>query len=303
MKNVAFLIGFLVSGMSALAFGGLGHKTIAKVAESRLPEPIKAKIHAILKSESISDAAVWPDEIREKKEDAFNEKHPGNAGWHFVNLPLGTKKYESSAFGSKTNDVVHSITLCIDVLEGRSSEMSKRDALSWLVHMVGDIHQPLHVACGYYSFTPEKRALLIRDPKQAEKNEHDKGANRLRFGDLKLHGHWDTGLIEYLGMQDGSKTLQQIVEERTNKMTSTNSGDHRHWAEDWATKAIKVSNDAYEGVTLGSRHDLPKKDWFIDVRLSGGVEEYNKANRDRMHDQLARAAFNLSELLKAIMWK
>src|SRR5215469_12510170 len=65
---------------------------------------------------------------------------------------------------SSQNDIVHAIRTAIDVLEARSSRFTKVQALRIIVHLVGDIHQPLHTVSGYYDVTDLEHPKLISDP-------------------------------------------------------------------------------------------------------------------------------------------
>jgi hypothetical protein len=75
---------------------------------------------------------------------AFNARFPENASWHFVNLPVGFTNYTFDGPFSSPNDIVHALQMAIDVREGKSSQFTKVQALGIIVHLVGDIYQPLH---------------------------------------------------------------------------------------------------------------------------------------------------------------
>ena len=71
------------------------------------------------------------------------------------------------------------ISQCIKVLETpgkKKTVMTKTQALRTLIHLVGDIHQPLHVSSGYYDFGPDGQATLITDPVKAKGAPSDQGA-------------------------------------------------------------------------------------------------------------------------------
>ena len=177
----------------ALAYSAQGHKTVAKVAQERLNAKARTGIRKILGSTDLVSVAMWPDELKQAKKKKgplkndpeakrFNKKFPGNGGWHFVNLPLDTSSYKLNGPFSKPDDIVHIIEECIRVLEGSSIRFTKLQALRFLVHLVGDIHQPLHVGCGYYLFDDQNMARLVTNPAEALELTHDTGGNILFFG-------------------------------------------------------------------------------------------------------------------------
>ena len=120
---------------------------------------------------------MWPDEIRPlvksphtivsgftpaelNEASAFVSAHPDSKNWHFVDLPPGAAHYPNLAHSDPTdptlpftaaNDIVHMIHRCIEILESETDtpEFTKLQALRWLLHLVEDLHQPLHVVSGY----------------------------------------------------------------------------------------------------------------------------------------------------------
>jgi hypothetical protein len=81
---------------------------------------------------------------------AFNQAHGDNKKWHYVNFPVGSKKYSLASRFAYPHDVVHLINGCVTVLEGGEFEnLTPKDALRFLIHLVGDVHQPLHTVAGY----------------------------------------------------------------------------------------------------------------------------------------------------------
>ena len=105
----------------------------------------------------------------------FNHQFPDNGQWHFVNLPLGSAEYTDNGRFSADNDVVQIINQCVKILEtpeGQKTRFTKKQALKFLVHLVGDIHQPLHVGTGYYDLSGPT-PVLIEDPAKAYRKQND----------------------------------------------------------------------------------------------------------------------------------
>jgi hypothetical protein len=161
------------------------------------------------------------------------------------------------------------IQRCIEILEAEteSAEFTKLQALRWLLHLVEDLHQPLHVASGYYSTAPESMAAPKRiDDPAAVAEQHaknDRGGNVLLF--LKhpqcptvrtrenLHSAWDDCLVDVVNGAKGCvspmkpQDVTHLAELLKAEMRSATSeaykagGDIQHWAEQWATDALEVA--------------------------------------------------------------
>src|SRR5882672_1362262 len=221
MKKVLVLIGITVlTWTSAFAWSHEGHQVIGDVAFSRLHKAASNAVMAILLDASqipevtnIISAATWPDDIRDSKPPSpipsgkfhdskaaldFKGRFPDNTGWHFDNYPLEGVTYTANGIFSKSNDIVHEITHCIDVLEHKSTDMNSKEALVWLVHLVGDIHQPMHVACGYYTIDNHDVVKLDKTPSDPHALFSDRGGNGLKLkpSDEAFHHFWDQDMVE-----------------------------------------------------------------------------------------------------------
>ena len=106
-----------------------------------------------------------------------NPKFKKYAPWHYVNMPLDENYHESNK--NPKGDIIQAINKCIEVLkEKNSTQEMKSFHLKYLVHLIGDIHQPLHVG-----------------------RFEDRGGNDIKLNFLgnnsNLHSVWDTRIIEY----------------------------------------------------------------------------------------------------------
>jgi hypothetical protein len=124
---------------TAFAWGPQGHRVIARVAEGRLSPAAKAAIGELLiPPDTLPDVADWAD--REGHDAA-----PGSARWHFINVPIGDARFDPRLIRDD-NNVVVKIKQYRRVLSDRSRPKKERQrALLFFVHLVSDIHQPLHV--------------------------------------------------------------------------------------------------------------------------------------------------------------
>jgi hypothetical protein len=191
MKSAIVCIGIALGHVvNALGYGKEGHEAIAEVARQMLTPSARVAIVRILGTDDLATISTWADELKLAKKHQgplandpeagdINNRFPLNGQWHFIDLPLGSTSYKVNGGFSSTDDVVHAIEHCIAVLEsphGAKMDLTKSEALKFLVHFVGDIHQPLHCASGYYELSGS-RPVLIMDPEKAYRHQNDSGAN------------------------------------------------------------------------------------------------------------------------------
>jgi hypothetical protein len=297
----------------ARAWGVLGHEAAARVAQTLLSAHVAIRVERILGTNDLASVAVWADQVREAQRNRgplrndpevreFNRRFPNNQNWHYVNLPLGTLRYSRSSRFVSTNDIVHAMNLCVAVLEGRSREMSQAQALRWLVHLAGDIHQPLHVGCGYYNFKRDGGVVLLRQPAEATGRPHDQGGNLLRFGpNRNLHAYWDVNLVEGLDLSAGNARLSTILKDALQPRRWKTAGVCDGWAAKWAAESVREAREAYKDVkfqtaSFNGQGVLTN----IVVSLPPGYENKQLA---RSRSQLAKSAFHLAEILNRLDWE
>ncbi len=173
-KHIAWFLWALLSSVSleCLAWGSTGHQAIATLAEKQLTPTAQAQVQALLAQEpgsTLASISTWADE----------RKNPTTARWHFLNFPRDSCTYDKARDCPDGNCVVGAIDRQLDVLKSSAADLQKLQALKYLVHFVGDLHQPLHL--GY---------------------SEDKGGNKYQIQAYKrgsnLHSLWDSGLIKYV---------------------------------------------------------------------------------------------------------
>jgi S1/P1 nuclease len=183
--------------------------------------------------------------------------------------------------------------------------MSKRIALRVLIHLVGDIHQPLHCGTGYYDVRNLARPKLISRPSEAARfrSTEDRGGNQLFYGAGKfdeLHAYWDSELVK--SVAGGSGSVKQLVTRlRSNipKVKANTSGNHDRWAEEWADESIKLASGAYSGLRMGRCTLSPQgKITRINIDLP---PNYKQKETPIVRDQLSKASLRLAALLNTIL--
>ena len=304
----AFLYLMLMTGFCSSGFGWsrLGHTTIASLAFDMLSNNVRTKVTLILNTNDLLYASIWPDLVRDVHDtpemQQFNTAHPNNRNWHFVNLPLKATEYDPGGSFARPDDIVQMINRCIDVLEGQSTLMSKPHAVRWLVHLVGDLHQPLHVGCGYYNFDADDIAHLQKTPAAAAGKQHDRGGNRLRYTSTRnLHSFWDDDLVDRIDGSPGEAGLPAKVKLKIKPKSWKSSGPIREWTARWALDSVKEAHSAYWGIKFGEA-DL-QADGDINSIVIIRPNKYGQNQTNRATVQLAKGAFHLAELLNNIQWQ
>lgn len=145
IRLIGSLLICLVAAPSAFAWGREGHQIVAAIAKQRLSETARAAIADLLGDlDSMANESVpaWADEIRRERQ--------VTAPWHYVNVPVGVASvvgYDGARDGKGGDTIVGAISRFEAVLKDKSAPRQDRiEALKFLIHFVGDIHQPLHCA-------------------------------------------------------------------------------------------------------------------------------------------------------------
>src|ERR1700722_17811224 len=124
--------------ISAFGWGVEGHALIARIAEAQLTPAVHAKVVQILgPNVSMASVASWPDEIRRSR----TETGP----WHYIDIPIGQLHLDMARDCPKGDCVIKKIEDFEAVLRDPSTPAEqRREALMFVIHFVGDLHQPLH---------------------------------------------------------------------------------------------------------------------------------------------------------------
>lgn len=313
-RLVPLIILPLLAARTVMAWGPEGHRTVASLAlellEKNKPDAA-AKVKQILEGESVEDASIWPDDVRPNRiasrsgrfantevGKAFNSAHPDNPQWHYVDLPLDSKSYGSDKRFIRENDIVATLVKCIDVLEGRSDFMTKHEAMRFLLHLGGDVHQPLHVASGVFKFDADGRATIITDPEEAAGHPegNDSGANKILLEkNLPLHKYWDENVVSLNA--DNEAELAKKLRDRVAAFKSSNQGPARDWPANWATDSIGISRQIYGELKFGKRFPRTGNYWTLYINFRSETKEKFVT---LAAGQLVKAARNLAELLAAM---
>jgi hypothetical protein len=303
----------LSTGIVSVCFGwgGEGHKTVGDLARAHLSPEARAEVIKILGNDDLGAVASWADDVRgaarhygplagDVEAHEFNKAFPENGSWHYVNLPIDSKPYDDNGPFSGPNDVVHALNRAIATLEGAKTGLTPSQALKYVVHLVGDIHQPLHSTSGYYDLSDPDSPKLITDPAKVDKDLTDAGGNSLFLAPHKeLHALWDSGIVEKIAGTDETK-LVTVLSGREPKGWQT-PGDYHTWAEAWATESNHLAtDDVFSGIKFGpAQMKNAQRIEQIPITLPPG---YVEKNEPVVEDQLAKAGLRLADLLNHIHW-
>ncbi|SNC61982.1 S1/P1 Nuclease [Hymenobacter gelipurpurascens] len=177
-KRLLPLFLLLLSPVTLWAWGVDGHRAVGKIAEQHLSRHARQQVQRILGTETLTLVSTWPDEIRFYPE--FKETGP----WHYVNTPSGLNhdQYLQQLNAQTEPNAYNMLAVKLKELKDPTKTQAERAAaLKFVVHLVGDVHQPLHAG-----------------------HAEDKGGNdikvKYRGKDTNLHSLWDSGLIDYQGL-------------------------------------------------------------------------------------------------------
>ena len=214
LKKQITLVIILTAYVSSFGWGVTGHRAMGLIAERNLSPAAKKKLVKILGGESLAIVSTWMDEIR--SDSAYNH----TADWHWVTIETG-KTYSDSP-KNPNGDVIMTIERIISELKSKKLSASQEVGyIKMLVHLVGDIHQPLHVGCC-----------------------DDQGGNRVRLKwfreDSNLHRVWVSDMI------DGSKLsytelADAIVKPSKEKILELQKASVR----DWANESMVLRQQVY----------------------------------------------------------
>jgi nuclease S1 len=296
--TVARVLVSLLLVAPAWSWGSAGHHIIAIIAEQRLSPAVREKIRALLMGGkySIVDISTCADQLRSNSNGAnrpgdamcqtlAGEVPPTNGTWHYIDIPVPTQAKTLEAFCPQGDCVTAKIASFAETLRTSTDEGQRRQALLFLVHLVGDVHQPLHTV---------ERAC-------------DKGGNSEWVGfsldgqhsDVKLHQVWDSKEIDLL-MADYNVTDEHALAEAL--IASISPAEAEKWThatpEDMAWESYKIAvTRVYPAIPFqdfcGNQDSAP-----IETDLSLPYEE---AGTRVVQLQLMKAGVRLAAILESAL--
>jgi len=237
-----------------LAWGHEGHQIIALIAEHDMTDSAKAKATALLDGSGIDVIASWADDYR--------TQHRETAPWHYIDCPLAEPKIDMARDCPHGDCVVAKTEEFRGVLrDPAATKAAKAEALKFVVHFVGDLHQPLH-----------------------DEDNGDKGGNTRyvvfeRHPD-NLHWVWDTGLLEHINRNPAA-----LAAELESRITPQDQAEWQKGSiEDWAMEGHRLAQTiAYRNLTNENPDPI--------------TPEYERQAEPVIELQLEKAGVRLAHLL------
>ncbi len=252
---------------SALAWNDEGHRVVALIAESRLTPAARSMVKYLLDSdeapEAMSNASVWADQIKRKR--------PETRPWHYVNIELGSTGYDRSRDCPGDDCLVEALRRQVGTLRtANASKPDRAEALKFIIHFVGDLHQPLHCA-----------------------DNHDRGGNEIKvtLGEKhsNLHSVWDADVVQALGRKP-SQVATMLEAQISDKDATVWMGPAANNVEQLATETYRI---AQSSVYVGALSHGP----------SGEVitlpKDYAQAYSALAATQIEKAGLRLAAFLNA----
>lgn len=245
---------------SGICWGLTGHRVVAQIAQDHLTSKARKELKVLLGRESMAALANWPDFI--KSDTANTWKY--TSAWHYVNMPSGLSKDE---FISKLKSIPgENLYTQIQVLQKQVADHSlsiekRRTALIFLIHLVGDLHQPLHVG-----------------------REEDLGGNKIKVEwfdrPTNLHKVWDDKLIDFqqYSYTEYSKILDIADKNRVKEIQDSE-------LEDWFYESYVLANKIYTMTPEGSKLSY----------------RYNFLFMNDMNNQLLMGGLRLAKILNQVL--
>lgn len=208
-----FIFGFSTTANDMVRWGQIGHRTTGHIAEQYLTDEAAAEVKRVLGDESLAEVSTWMDEVRS------DNSYDYMVTWHYVTIPEG-ETYET-AEKEEDGDIIWAIERSVEKLkEGGLTAKEEAEWLKVLVHLVGDLHQPLHVG-----------------------NGTDRGGNDVRlqwfWENSNLHRVWDSEMIDdkQLSFTELSDFINHPTEQEIEEWQSTSVLE---WAYDSQTLLPQV---------------------------------------------------------------
>lgn len=307
------LVCCLAATPEARAWGCEGHQTIALIAEIHLSPNALAMVNKILKDNPIdpklsryckpvstdlmADAATWADDYR--------EVHKETEGWHFIDIPRGARRRDMNKYCAASSSCVTAVLKAqIAILNTPNADPAKKaDALRFVIHFAGDIHQPLH--CTTNSDQGGNCVPVSYFDMPTKETNPTTGSYYPR-----LHAVWDTNILERIAQ---GKTVEQFAAQLNQQFQSKIAG--------WQRKGLLFDNWAWESHQLAEKvayGDLPfliaieppvaittcvdnnhVSDRMFKLNEQLG-QPYQDAAAPVVEEQLAKAGIRLSMILNQI---
>ena len=289
----------LLSVVPAYPWGSTGHHVVALIALQRLSPEVRQRIDRLLFNGryTIRDIAVCADQIRAGPPRPGARSYPveeacpivagtvtvNTAPWHYIDIPVPTKEKDLEKFCPRGDCVVDQIERFKKILSESNDDAARRQALLFLVHFMGDIHQPLHAverACDQGG-NRERVNFYLGEEERANEN---------------LHRVWDTDLVDKLMKDSRMADEQELALDLEGRI---DDGEAREWAQ---ATASQIAWESYRLAKKRAYRNIPFED-FCDkstkpANATDLTSGYEAAGMRTVREQLMKAGVRLAAALE-----
>lgn len=199
MRRLSAILILVIFSPAVPAWSALGHRLVGDLAERHLQPSTESAVRTLLAGEpepTLAGVANWADTLRTTDPENFKR----TSHWHYVNLPDHSCSYDAARDCADGQCVVGAIQTQRAILADRHQPReARRDALKFLVHLVGDVHQPMHAGNrgdkGGNQFQISLRTDLA--PEAYARNRYTDGV----MG-TNLHAIWDYYILAAAGLDE-----------------------------------------------------------------------------------------------------
>lgn len=343
-------LGAAFASGNVLAWGNDGHRAVGAIADQLL-KGSAAQAHItqlLLPGESLEKIANWPDCVKgtycgpqSPEMLTYVAANPKHGEYHYTNVPFQNAHYHDHGVGTADDDIVQTLKRAILVLQGKADAasnphgFSQREALILITHLVGDIHQPLHVGNAFLGkdgrfFVPATQAqiddvaifnarggndLLLDDAKMTALSDAvipaplpaEEGTTKApaypKSPTKPLHTYWDTTVVDYAMRRLSTRTPQQFARTviASAPVVSANSGDPASWPYQWADAALAASKLAFTDVVASpATQQTSRKGEVYNVWSLTVPDNYPVPSSALAKQQLIEGGYHLAAVLQSI---
>jgi hypothetical protein len=250
VRKSLMVVTFLLCAQAAFSWGATGHRVTGQVADRYITKKARQRLERILGQESLAIVGNWMDEVRSDSSYDYMQD------WHWVTIPEGMT-YEQT-IKNPNGDIIETLNRVTLALKSRTLSPEKEaEYLKVLIHLVGDIHMPLHVG-----------------------SKDDRGGNDVKVtwfrSESNLHRVWDSEMID-----DTRLSYTEFAASLDDPSASVIKSWQKSSVLDWAYESISYHKNVY---TIGNGklsysypyynlHIVRKRLLMSGVRLAGLLNE------------------------------
>lgn len=249
---------FLMVSSETFAWGTTGHRVVAEIAENHLSCKAKRQIKKIIGKQPLAYWANYPDFLKSNPDWKMADS------WHYLNFPAGLNRtdFDKTLKNSSDENLYKRALILMDELKNNKNHslQKKHENLYFLIHLIGDAHQPLHIG-----------------------REEDLGGNKIEvewFRDkTNLHSLWDSKLVDF--QQYSYTEYAGVLDFHDKKFNKTLTEGNLN---DWLFDSYQKAEDIYANTKAGD------KLWF----------PYNYQYVSTLEEQLLKGGLRLAKVLNEV---